>query len=342
MDRHRKQQEVVLKPETKLRGEALPLDVQKVIVGEEHQHEWSSNRDQEEPEPPHIKEEQEELWISQDREQLQGLEETDTKFPFTAVPVKSEEDEEKPEFSQRNHRLTVEMDTVPDEEDCGGPEPAIDGLHSQPDNDDKNGDSSEAETDDSADWKEPREPQSGLNSLNNDVPVCDSRCSTGEKSFSCFKCGKGFGTSVYLKRDTGSHKEEEPFSCTICRTSFAWRQDLKTHMTIHTGEKSLSCLVCKKVFIESGNLKTHMRIHTREKPFSCSVCKKAFTDRAHLQRHMRIHTGKRPFSCSEMKEPIHAALLQKEHPIYCISEQGSSSQLKHRNPSLGVVSACLE
>ncbi|KAM6917348.1 uncharacterized protein PEZ65_013167 [Lycodopsis pacificus] len=40
----------------------------------------------EDPEPPHIKEEQEELWTSQEGEQLQGLEEADVKFSFTPSP----------------------------------------------------------------------------------------------------------------------------------------------------------------------------------------------------------------------------------------------------------------
>ncbi|XP_078101780.1 uncharacterized protein LOC144514843, partial [Sander vitreus] len=84
----------------------LPPDVLEVIIGEEEQQEvvkeevppeqqeCSSSVDQLEPEPPqHIKEE---LWSSQEGEQLQGLEEADiTKFPFTPVPVKSEDDEEK-------------------------------------------------------------------------------------------------------------------------------------------------------------------------------------------------------------------------------------------------------
>ncbi|XP_078123152.1 uncharacterized protein LOC144528450 isoform X3 [Sander vitreus] len=88
MERHREHTE-----ETKLRGEALPPDVLEVIVDEEEQWECSSSVDQQEPEPPpNIKEEQEELWSSQEGEQLQGLEEADiTKFPFTPVPVKSED-----------------------------------------------------------------------------------------------------------------------------------------------------------------------------------------------------------------------------------------------------------
>ncbi|XP_078099863.1 uncharacterized protein LOC144512801 isoform X2 [Sander vitreus] len=417
---------------------ALPTDVQKVIVGEEHQQEWSSSLDQEDTKPPHIKEEQEELWASQDGEQLQGPEEADiTKFPFTPVPVKSEDDEEKPEFSQLHQRQTEQMKTEADGEDCGGLEPArnlrpdtllqrsssdatsqcykqetkvaddrnesrepqtglislnntevpvsrttcvageklssspecwerfackallkkrtiaekilfgcgicdqrftwykqlrshqcvgrrsqteenreaeppasssTEQMKTESDGEDCGGpepdmNSSDPETDDSYDWKETREPQSALNSLNNnEVPDCGSRCSAGENQSSCSECGKRCGTNGNLKRHTRSHTGEKPFSCSVCREYFARRRDLQTHMRIHTREKFLSCSVCKKAFTVSGNLLKHMRIHTGEKPFSCSVCKKAFTESGSLHKHMTIHTGRRPFSCSVCKK----------------------------------------
>ncbi|XP_039648912.1 nestin-like isoform X3 [Perca fluviatilis] len=154
MDRRRKQ---------KLRGEAIPSDVQKVIVGEEHHQEWSSSLDQEDTKPPHINEEQEELPIRQGEEQLQGPEEADiTKF---YVPMKSEDEEENSRFSQLHQRQTEEMKTEADGEDSGGSEPARNSdpdTHLQPDTDDKTGDSSESKTYDSNCWKETRESQSDL------------------------------------------------------------------------------------------------------------------------------------------------------------------------------------
>ncbi|XP_054483408.1 zinc finger protein 572-like, partial [Anoplopoma fimbria] len=283
-------------------------DVQQLLVVKEEvppeQQEWSSSLDQEEPEPPtppHIKEEQEELWTSQEGEQLQGLEEADiTKFTFTPVPVKSEDDEEKPQSSQLHHRRTEHMETEADGEDCGGPEPAWNSdpdRHPEPDPNEETGDSSEPETDDSDDWKETREPQSGLNSLNN-VSVSKTRCSAGEKPFRCSQCWKRFVFERNLRRHMVTHTREKPSSCSVCKKSFTQSGNLQKHMRIHTGEKPYNCSVCAKAFSDSGNLKVHMRSHSGEKPFSCSLCVKRFGFKSHLKKHIRTHTGEKPFSCS--------------------------------------------
>ncbi|XP_059205239.1 zinc finger protein 619-like [Centropristis striata] len=183
-ERQQKLLDAVFNPQIQLHR----ADVQQLLVvkeefpSEQQERSCSLDQDQEDPEPPHIKVEQEEPWTSQQGEQLQGLEEADiTTFTFTPVPVKSDEDEEKPQSSQ---------------------------LHQT--------DSSEPETDDSGDWKETREPQSGLNCLKkDDGPVRDSRFSAGEKQFSCSECGKRFGYKYDLKRHMRLHTGEKPFSCSV-------------------------------------------------------------------------------------------------------------------------------
>ncbi|XP_075931763.1 uncharacterized protein LOC142931635 isoform X3 [Anarhichas minor] len=161
-ERQRKLLDAVFIPQLRLhRADVQQLLIRREVVPPEQQV-WSSSLDQEDPEPPHIKEEQEELWTSQEGEQLQGLEEADIKFTFT--PVKSEDDEEEAQSSKLHQRQTEQMETEGDGEDCGGPEPD---RNSDPDTDNETEDSSEPETDDSDDWKQNRDHQSGSNSLKN-------------------------------------------------------------------------------------------------------------------------------------------------------------------------------
>ncbi|XP_071058625.1 zinc finger protein 664-like [Pseudochaenichthys georgianus] len=305
--------DAVLQPQLRIHR----ADVQQLVVVKEEllpdQQEWSTSLDQEDPEPPpHIKQEQEELRVSEE------VEEADiTKSTFTPDPVKSEDDEEKPQSSQPHQRQTEHMETEADGDDCRRPEPARNSdpeSSLQPKTEDHTGHSSEPDTEDSADWKETREPASGSNSLKNrHESVSDSRPSAENKPFSCSVCTKYFAQSGSLKSHMRVHTGEKPFSCSVCKKSFSKSGNLKEHMRVHTGEKPHNCTVCKKAFSHSGSLKEHMRIHTGEKPHSCTVCKKAFSQSDHLKSHMRVHTGEKPHSCTVCKKAFSHSGNLKSH-----------------------------
>ncbi|XP_038580257.1 zinc finger protein 84-like [Micropterus salmoides] len=313
---------------TKFRIWASSQDVQQLFVSKEEvppeqQQQQSPSLDQEDPpEPPHIKEEQEELRTSQEGEQLPGLEEADiTKFLFIPVPVKSEEDdEEKLQSSQLHQSQTEQMETAADGKDCGGPEPARNfnpDSHLQPATHDQTSLSSESETDNSCDW-ETRGPQPGLNPLqNNEVPVSDQECNTGETSVSSSECATNLGHKEHLQNHNGTQtggkplSGSKPFSCSVCKKGFSRKTTLVGHLRIHTGEKLFSCSVCAKRFGFKGNLDQHLKLHTGEKLCICSVCGKRFALKRYLRSHMKVHTGEKPFSCSVCEKRFG----QKQHLV---------------------------
>ncbi|XP_044192023.1 zinc finger protein 260-like isoform X4 [Thunnus albacares] len=236
-----------------------------------------------------------EVWTNQEGEQLQGLEGAD-KFTFTHVPVKSEDDEEKPQSSQLHQRQSEENRYFVGEKDCGGSEPARNShpdRHLQSQNDIKVSVFPETEAGD-GDWNETREPQSGSVK----ITEIDTGINTGKKSFSCSECGKIFGRKEHLQTHVRIHTGERPFSCSDCGKTFGCKRSLLGHMTSHTGEKPFSCSQCGKRFGRMVNLKTHERLHTGERPFSCPFCGKGFTQKVHMTQHMAVHTGEKQFSCS--------------------------------------------
>ncbi|KAF7645976.1 hypothetical protein LDENG_00195500, partial [Lucifuga dentata] len=162
---------------------------------------WSLSLNQEQPGLLHVKEEQEEPGTRQEGQQLQHLEEADvTKFPFTLVPVRSDEDEDKVQSSQLHQSQTEEnreseppasssaeqTETGADVEDCGGPGPSRNsdpGSSTQPASDDKISDSSES-GDSEDDLRETREPHSSLNPpKHHDVHDSGMGCKTSKKRF---------------------------------------------------------------------------------------------------------------------------------------------------------------
>ncbi|XP_069016039.1 uncharacterized protein [Embiotoca jacksoni] len=322
------------------RGEVLPPDVQQlVVIKEEVPHEWSPSLDQQDPELLHIKEEEEELRSSQEEEQLHGPEEDITRFPFTAVPVKSEDDEEKPQSSHLHQRQTEDdgettVKTESDGEDCGGPEPARNTHPNSPllthtegkvfetdvsvddDDDDDDEDLQEplsdcaSETEDSDDgWKESGTPES------------DVGCSSVQKTFSCSECGKLFIYKRSLQIHTTRHSGKcsascldnkksvdcqmrvptgkKPLECDVCRQTFKQHRNLREHERIHTGERPFSCEVCGKRFRQHRNVKTHMGIHTAVRLFGCDVCGRRFKQQRNLKEHMIVHTGEKPYGCDD-------------------------------------------
>ncbi|XP_041862113.1 zinc finger protein 32-like [Melanotaenia boesemani] len=122
------------------------------------------------------------------------------------------------------------------------------------------------------------------------------RIHTGENLYSC-ECGQSFRYKVDLLAHMKSHKDEKAYCCKTCGKGFRRSDTLLCHMRTHTGEKSYFCDRCGRSFRRGDTLLDHIRTHTGEKPYLCKMCSKSFRHRSTLKLHMRIHTGEKPYFC---------------------------------------------
>uniref|UniRef100_A0A8C6LRV4 C2H2-type domain-containing protein n=1 Tax=Nothobranchius furzeri TaxID=105023 RepID=A0A8C6LRV4_NOTFU len=265
-------------------------------------------------------------------------EETDSAwFQFSAVSIKSEDDEEKPLVSQL-HQQQIEDKYVPTSSSSDQMTAETGGGAGTSRNPDLNpheqtSDSSETEV-------------SGDDYMNPDSGMSDSGSETGDEghdwnekrssesdvktvniSFSCLECGERFHDkqslqkhmrvtshsairsssslvnkkSVGLKQPVDSYrevqKELKSFSCGDCGKIFGTKSSFNRHQRVHTGQKPFACELCRKRFTQNSTLNDHMRVHTGQKPFACGLCGKRFTRKSNFNRHVRVHTGKKPFAC---------------------------------------------
>ncbi|XP_061560991.1 zinc finger protein 431-like [Phycodurus eques] len=229
---------------------------------------------QQEPEPKHIKVEEQHTDI--------------TDFPLMGVIVKSEDDEDQGQRSQLHPSQSRER----------WPEPP--GNSPSPNVTEVNGDHSGGSQSDSL-----LAPLSDSDDIISHSPDTDEdehfkgdmECHTENKRWKCFQCGKAFGSKYKLKVHMRTHTGEKPFACSVCGKSFCIKDSLIRHARIHTGERPFVCSFCGKSFYINDSLIRHTKIHIGEKPFTCSVCGKRFLLKAHLKTHKRTHTGEKPFAC---------------------------------------------
>ncbi|XP_019740131.1 zinc finger protein OZF-like [Hippocampus comes] len=302
-ERQRQLLDAVFKPQV----ESHNADIRKDDLQPEQQ-EWSFRMAQQEPEPPHVKEE-EPLYVKEEEEQAYI-----TNFPLAGVLVNSEDVEDNehgselcPDQNKRNRgaKLPSSSSSQHVTTKDGGSED--DSLFA-PLSDSDNAASHSPDTDGNENSK------GDMSCHINDAHIKCSQCDKtfinvatlkrhmmihkGEKTFRCSFCGKTFNQKVHLIKHTRTHTGEKPFACTVCGMRLSQKEYLKVHMRTHTGEKPFPCSVCGKKFSQKAFLKVHTRTHTGEKPFSCLVCNKSFSAYSTCTRHQRTHTGDKVFSCA--------------------------------------------
>ncbi|XP_015258562.1 PREDICTED: zinc finger protein 664-like [Cyprinodon variegatus] len=294
--------------EAALKPEVLHLkDVkQMLVVKEEDPVDHLVGAELLDPQPPHTKEEQEEVCISLRRELLNSKEET-ISFPVSVPPFESVDDDHCPLILQRHQHQVKDKDVlgeesirVKDDGDCfiasDEVKPCISQLKHL-------SESRLKPKDVNADWKEGPETGSSPSLDDEDTRLTekDDEDSRGKvqtgNMFRCKDCGETFPEKGSLSIHKRIHKEEKASCCDVCGKSFTRTHNLNNHMRIHTGEKSFCCDVCGQKFTLKPSLRVHMRIHTGQKPFCCDLCGQKFNQKSALNTHVRIHTGEKPFCC---------------------------------------------
>uniref|UniRef100_A0A3Q1FPA2 C2H2-type domain-containing protein n=1 Tax=Acanthochromis polyacanthus TaxID=80966 RepID=A0A3Q1FPA2_9TELE len=278
----------------------------------------NSSLDQEEPEPPQMKEEQEELCTSQLGKQIVLKQETDT-FLLTST----DKDSDHSELEPNNDQLISDSLPVGESPHREGSQHVDSGItrnaalkpkksHNRKSRHSKNVD------------------KSSLSGIHHGA-------NASRKSVKCDVCGNTFKSKYQLKKHHQIHKGVKPFACNACGKSFSGRSELNIHMRTHTGEKPYSCKTCGKSFSQNSSVNIHMRTHTGEKPYSCKTCGKSFSQSSNLTVHMRNHTDKRPCICERcgksFSQSSHLTLHLRTHtgerPYSCrrcgksFSERGS-------------------
>ncbi|XP_034093021.1 GDNF-inducible zinc finger protein 1-like [Gymnodraco acuticeps] len=276
--RQRRLLDVVWKPDIQIPRIELPQHpvCEEQVLSEEQLciQERNSSLDQEDPEPPQIKEEQEDLCTSPEGEQL-GLEQDTDAFMLTATEEASEH-----QLLSHNSHVAESQDQEGGEQDSGSTSSA----KPKPQNQHR------------------KRHQNKLSEMH-----CDTRQDSGESARNAepkkrnqhpeSKSHRNNANNTdLLEMQSDTHTGKQPLKCDKCEKYFKYRSSLERHLIIHTGEKPYSCNTCGKRFTQKSKLNYHTKTHKGETSYSCKICGESFKyDRlltVHIKQEHSASVGK--------------------------------------------------
>lgn len=308
--------------------------------GDRHLDTVTRQGEEEGPEPPRIKEEQEEdLWMSKFCEKQEPPDIGDGMFNIVYVQ-KSEQGGKAP--VPRGRRAEEEGERLgPGSSEEQEPQPAAE-FSAAP----LPGEVSEAEPGDGGGfppgWTSDATQAAETSERPHSCDVCGKKFKvrsvltrhmkthTGEKPYRCGVCGKSFIQRSYLHTHMNSHAEQKPYTCGFCGKGFTQLGNMNVHTRIHTGERPHRCGECGKNFREKADLVKHRIIHSGEKPYACSVCSMKFSAQSNLTRHMRTHSGERPHSCAACGKRF----IQRSHLVIHMKRHSAGKDATGAAPEL--------
>ncbi|XP_041849399.1 zinc finger protein 436-like isoform X4 [Melanotaenia boesemani] len=311
IDRQRRLLDITWKPQIKLIRTGIQQqhdrEEEEVLADQQlFNQEMSSSLDQEEPEPPQIKEDQEEVHISPEGEQLVLKDQTDImvqcKFESEEIDVphhhlceeEEEEDLTNQQFCNQERNCGMDQDE---------PEPPQTKEEQEQQSTNQEGDQlvlkQETETfivtpnNEDGDHMEP-EPNSNQLFFNNSLLAERHVQEANRDVFSA--------SAINTEQEMDSTNKDDAYNDGNGSSSrsgnyqniYKAKKSVKTSLREmhYSAAKPNLCKICSSSDSQSSNFTVHMRTHTGEKPY-CYNCGKCFIKKSHLDSH----TGKKPFIC---------------------------------------------
>ncbi|XP_061540197.1 zinc finger protein 236-like [Phycodurus eques] len=278
--RQRKLLDALLKPRVPLHT----TDVQKTSLrGQEEDDDDDVPSQWEEPaEPPHIKEEVEDVWNGGNEEQLRGVEETGV------ATLPSTEREDGGQLSERRHPQS-------EENRSGGTSSS---QRVKTEGGGQHGDRSQAGSiaplsnmDDAMECGSSVKQEEPLRIKEEDMNGEQLQRLKKDADVPAFALTAEGQKKSHMKQHMKRHTDDKPFSCSVCAKQFRQKSHVGKHMRTHAAENHFACANCTNSYTSINDLISHWATHIEENPSTASSSSQLLTKEADGEGSQGSQTG---------------------------------------------------